>query len=89
MLVLIALAIGLFLFCKRRRRTGHVKIGNEEESIPLRQSVGTHDAVISRDNSLKGKQRAVQSDEAIFDVGEDGDEDEDGYHDDDDERRKK
>ena len=46
-----------------------------------------HDMEQHDDRSIKGKQRAVQSDEAIFDVGEDGDEDEEEYHDE--ERRKK
>lgn len=82
------MAIGLFLFCKRRRRSGPVKIGNEEENIPLSQNVGTHDIGDREDRSFKGKGRAVPSDEAIFDVGEDG-EDEDGYHDSDEDRRKK
>lgn len=86
-LFLLAFAIGLFIFCRRRRRTGDLSIGTAEESIPLSQNVGSHETNEHDGGSLyKGKGRALES-QTIFDVGE-GSDDEGEYHDREDGRRK-
>lgn len=86
-LVLIALAIGSFLYCRRRRKTGRLTIGNPEEVIPLSQSENGRFMNGDRENgNYKGKGRALES-EAIFDVGE-GSDDESDYRDRDEGRRK-
>ena len=83
MLFLIALAVGLFVFCRNRRRTGKVSLASKdaEESIPLHMGVGNgsdvHADVQNGNGHYKGKGRA--DDIAIFDVGSD---DEGEYHDD-------
>ncbi|KAA1466528.1 alpha/beta-hydrolase [Dentipellis sp. KUC8613] len=81
-LVLIALAIGVFLWCRirRRRLRGLPIANNEEESIPLTRS--THDlgqnGNTEDDSSFrgrKGKERAHEPEpERIFDVGDSDDE---------------
>lgn len=74
MLVLIALAIGLFLFCRRRRRTGSVALAAKdvEESIPLNQTVQEEGNGHSAEGQAKGPLRTVEE-ETIFDVGSDDD----------------
>ncbi|KAK7033536.1 Cell death protease [Paramarasmius palmivorus] len=80
-LVIILLVVGIFVWCRvRRRRTVHLPARqDEEESIPLNSSVG-EEAYKRR----KGKERAVEPEESeppIFDVGDSDDEDESRYRD--------
>ena len=75
-LVLIALAIGTFLLCRKRRRTSRANIAMTEEAIPLNQTV-IDPRLENGNDDYKGKGRAHE-DPAIFDVGSD---DEGEYHD--------
>lgn len=77
-LLLIALAVGLFLFCRRKRRISKVAFRRKvaEESIPLNMSIGDDMNGHFDGQNGKGKEREV----AIFDVGDDEDMD---YHDED------
>ncbi|KZW04158.1 carboxypeptidase KEX1 [Exidia glandulosa HHB12029] len=85
--VLIALSIGLFLFCRNRRRKTMVlrNVPDEEENIPLTRSESLRDKDESDDEwrRRKGKGRAVQLPgtplpETVFDVGDD--DDDEGHH---------
>ncbi|KAF9006754.1 pheromone-processing carboxypeptidase KEX1 [Cyathus striatus] len=84
-LVLIFFGIGIFVWCRFRRRRVALPVrqeGEEEESIPLTQSVRENGDEEDRDEmrsrSLgKGKQRAMgESAEPIFEVGESDEDDE-------------
>jgi carboxypeptidase D len=70
-LVLIFLAIGIFLWCRvRRRKLKGLSSVRLEENIPLTSHSG-HDDDLFRQR--KGKERAES--EVMFDVGDDEDED--------------
>lgn len=84
-LVLIALAIGTFLWCRLRRRRVHLPV-SQEENIPLNASInrdhvrdGDDDDEIFRNR--KGKERAQDGSvgngesQPIFDVGDSDEED--------------
>lgn len=86
--VLIALSVGMFLFCRNRRRKQMTlrTVPDEEENIPLTQSETLRDKHESDDEwrHRKGKSRAREPletpmPETVFDVGQEEDEDED-YH---------
>ena len=83
MLVLIALAIGGFLWWRtRRNRLRGLPFSTAEENIPLNSHLGDESKENGEGNgfrSRKGKQRAdsLPEEDAIFDVGDDGDEEED------------
>ncbi|KAF9450159.1 pheromone-processing carboxypeptidase KEX1 [Macrolepiota fuliginosa MF-IS2] len=82
-LLLVFLAIGIFIWCRVRRRRVQLPSngpnGDDEESIPLNSSIGNGHGRRGSDDesgdamrSRKGKEKAV-----VFDVG--SDEDDDGY----------
>ncbi len=79
MLVLIAVAVGGFLWWRSRRnrqRGGGLSLPTHEESIPLNSAIARRDRDGDEDEApafrpRKGKERAgtLQEEEAIFDVG--------------------
>jgi len=76
-LLLVLLAIGAFFWCRirSRRRTSQVRL--EEESIPLRSSIGDDEGF--RQRAGKGKERAlgdVSEREEMFAVADSDDEEE-------------
>ncbi|KAJ7098658.1 Alpha/Beta hydrolase protein [Mycena belliarum] len=88
-LALIFGAIGIFVWCRmRRRRSPRLPVnqrdGDGEERIPLNTRLEDlaadegDEALRPRERKGKGKERAVDSDPPIFDVG---DSDEEGYKD--------
>jgi carboxypeptidase D len=79
-LVLIFLAIGIFLWCRIRRRRRFIPLSQNEESIPLTTSMAALDDGQRDDEESfrqrKGKERAVESTKPpIFDVGDDDEDD--------------
>lgn len=74
------MAIGLFLFCRKRRSTQRISVEAGEEAIPLSQDFGDSGLnLFGKDTDQKGKRKADA--EPVFDVGSD-----EGYHDQDDSR---
>ena len=82
-LVLIAILVGGFLWWRsRRNRLRGLPFSTAEENIPLNSHLGDEAKENGEDNgfrSRKGKQRAdsLPEEDAIFDVGDEDDEDED------------
>ncbi|TDL29373.1 KEX1 protein [Rickenella mellea] len=76
-LLLIAIAIGMVFYCRRRRRhTNIFSLGSREEHIPLSQSVpdeGVNGHGPELDYPGKGKGRAIEE-HMVFDVGNSDDE---------------
>lgn len=76
-LLLIALAIGIFFWCRRRSRRGVSQVRLEEEHIPLTSSINDDDG--PRQRVGKGKERAlgdIREREELFAVASSDDEDE-------------
>lgn len=78
-LFLILLAIGVFVWCRVRRRRLRLPVNQrEEENIPLNSSHRFEDDDQEGQdlhNTRKGKGRAVEPPQPIFNVGDSDDED--------------
>ncbi|KIJ69816.1 hypothetical protein HYDPIDRAFT_104447 [Hydnomerulius pinastri MD-312] len=83
-LLLIAITIGLCIWCRLRRKRVQLPRSTvvAEENIPLNSASDGYEMEEDRVNQ-KGKGRAIEEGEPIFDVGEDDEE----YHNDDGHRR--
>jgi carboxypeptidase D len=72
-LVLIFLVIGIFMWCRVRRRKSKILPSSRlEESIPLNSNFNGHASDDDLFRQRKGKERAEP--ETVFDVGDDEDE---------------